>query len=140
MSSQPNSMQVFEVDLKPKYERVLRGYLKDATEKELVKAYELGRIAFAQDIGILDIVSLHHCALAAASSQSWHRDEVQRVAKLSGQFLTEVFSAYELGRRSYHDTVSSLRHFNELLEQEVKRITHAVHDEAGQPLVAAHWA
>ena len=133
-------MQAFEADLKPRYEQVLRGYLKEAAEEDLVKAYELGRKGFAQDVGILDIVALHHRALAGLSSLNGQRDEVQRLAKLSGQFLAEVFSAYELGRRSYHDTVSSLRRLNELLEQEVKRIAHAVHDEAGQLLVAAHLA
>jgi signal transduction histidine kinase len=140
MTSRPDSMQIFETDLKPQYEKVLRGYLKDAAEEDLVKAYELGRKGFAQDIGILEIVSLHHRALAGLSSQNGPRDEVQRIAKLSGQFLTEVFSAYELGRRSYNDTVSSLHRLNELLEQEVKRIAHTVHDEAGQLLVAAHLA
>jgi signal transduction histidine kinase len=140
MTSRPDSMQIFKADLTPRYEKVLRGYLKDAAEEDLVKAYELGRKGFAQDIGILEMVSLHHRALAGVSSESSHEDEVQRVAKLSGQFLTEVFSAYELGRRSYQDTVLSLRHLNELLEQEVKRIAHSVHDEAGQLLVAAHLA
>lgn len=133
-------MQILGADLQVTYERILRGYLKDAAEKDLVKAYELGRTAFARDIGILEIVSLHHCALAAAPSQNGRPHQNQRVAKLSGQFLTEVFSAYELGRRSYQDTVSSLHHLNELLEQEVKRIAHTVHDEAGQLLVAAHLA
>lgn len=140
MTPQPDSMQISKTDLTTRYASVFRSYLKGATENDLVEAYELGRKAFAQDIGILEIVSLHHGALAGASSQSWHDEEVQRVAKLSGQFLTEVLSAYELGRRSYHDTVSSLRHLNELLEQEAKRIAHAVHDEAGQLLVATHLA
>jgi signal transduction histidine kinase len=140
MTLQPDSMRAFKADLKPKYESVLRGFLKSRAEKDLVKAYEFGRKAFARDIGILEIVSLHHGALAGASSLNGHQDEAERVAKLSGQFLTEVFSAYELGRRSYCDTVSSLHHLNELLEQEVKRIAHTVHDEAGQLLVAAHLA
>jgi signal transduction histidine kinase len=140
MRAQANSLRVFKTYLKPRYERVLRRYLKDGTETDLVKAYELGRKAFAQNIGILEIVSLHQCALAGVSSETWGRSEVQRIPKLAGQFLMEVFSAYELGRRSYHETVSSLRHLNELLEQEIKRIAHAVHDDAGQLLVAAHLA
>lgn len=140
MTPQADSMQISKTDLTTRYESVFRSYLKGATEKDLAEAYELGRKAFAQDIGILEIVLLHHSALAGASSQGWQHNEVQRIAKLSGQFLAEVFSAYELGRRSYHDTVSSLRHLNELLEQELKRIAHAVHDEAGQLLVAAHLA
>jgi signal transduction histidine kinase len=138
MTPQANSMEVFKADLKPSYERVLRRYLKDGTEVDLVEAYELGRKAFALDIGILEIVSLHQRALAGVSSQRRRHDEFQRVAKLAGQFLIEVFSAYELGRHSYQETVSSLRRLNELLEQEIKRIAHAVHDEAGQLLVVAH--
>jgi signal transduction histidine kinase len=140
MTPQANPLEISRADLKPKYERVLRHYLRDGTEVDLVKAYELGRNAFAQDVGILEIVSLHQRALAGLSPQGQHRDEIQRAAKLAGQFLIEVFSAYELGRRSYHETVSSLRHLNALLEQEIKRIAHVVHDEAGQLLVAAHLA
>jgi len=140
MTSRPDSMLILKADLTPTYEKVLRGYLKGAGEEDLVKAYELGRKGFSQDIGILEIVSLHHRALAGLSCENGHKDDVQRVAKLSGQFLAEVFSAYELGRRSYHDTLLSLRHLNEVLEQEVKRIAHSVHDEAGQLLVAAHLA
>ena len=139
-AAQTNSLQASRADLKPRYERVLRQYLREGTEVDLVKAYELGRRAFAQDVGILEIVSLHQRALTGVSTRGQHRDEVERIAKLAGQFLIEVFSAYELGRRSYQETVSSLRHLNALLEQEIKRIAHVVHDEAGQLLVAADLA
>ncbi|HZA51607.1 MAG TPA: sensor histidine kinase, partial [Myxococcaceae bacterium] len=46
-------------------------------------------------------------------------------------------SAYEMARLGHLDAVSALRRMNETLEQEIKRIAHAVHDEAGQLLVAA---
>jgi signal transduction histidine kinase len=36
--------------------------------------------------------------------------------------------------------VKALRQFNETLEEEIKRIAYAVHDEAGQVLVAVHLA
>jgi signal transduction histidine kinase len=140
MKRQSNSTHTSNADLQPTYERAFRNYLQDADEEDRVTAYELGRKAFAQNIGILEIVSLHHQALAEVSAQKADRDDDAQMLKLSGQFLTEILSAYELGRRSYNDSVSSLRHLNELLEQEVKRIAHAVHDEAGQLLVAAHLA
>jgi signal transduction histidine kinase len=38
------------------------------------------------------------------------------------------------------DAITALRHLNETLEEEIKRIAHAVHDEAGQFLVAVHLA
>src|SRR5207245_11208130 len=36
--------------------------------------------------------------------------------------------------------IAALRHLNEALEQEITRIASAVHDEAGQLLVALHLA
>src|SRR5215831_8876488 len=125
--------------IRKSYGQVLREYLRDADEKNLADAYELGRKAFAKDVGILEVVALHHEQLRAAVSEE-PRADAGRIAMLSGQFLREMFSAYEMGRRAYGDSVCTLRHLNELLEQEVKRLAHAVHDEAGQLLVAAHLA
>jgi len=127
-------------DLKARYEDALHSYLGAVAEKDLVRAYELGRSAFSQNIAILEIVSLHHSALAELGRDAHQVNNTRRLIRLGGQFLAEVLCAYELGRRAYGDTVSSLRHLNELLEQEVKRLAHTVHDEAGQLLVAAHLA
>jgi signal transduction histidine kinase len=136
----PRSRTAGQKDFKTLYASALRSYLQNAGEKDLVIAYELGRRAFAQNMPILEIVSAHHWAFAAAASRKPKGAEDGGPIKLSGQFLAEVFSPYELGRRAYDDTVLSLRHLNELLEQEVKRLAHTVHDEAGQLLVAAHLA
>lgn len=140
MNSAGQAVASLRNDLKARYEDALRSYLEGVAEKDLVCAYELGRSAFSQNIAILEIVSLHHSALAEAASQAFRSNDAARLIRLSGQFLAEVLCAYELGRRAYGDTVSSLRHLNELLEQEVKRLAHTVHDEAGQLLVAAHLA
>jgi signal transduction histidine kinase len=40
----------------------------------------------------------------------------------------------------FQDAVKALRQLNESLEEEIKRIAYAVHDEAGQLLVAVHLA
>lgn len=140
MTLRSPAKQAPKPDLKPAYERALQNFLEGAAEKDLVCAYELGRTAFSSNVGILEIISLHHSVLAEISPRKEHDGDAERLIRLSGQFLAEVFSAYELGRRAYRDTVSSLRHLNELLEQEVKRLAHTVHDEAGQLLVAAHLA
>ena len=140
MTRQSSSVQTINADLQTRYKKAFRNYLRGAGEKDLVTAYELGRKAFAQNIGMLEVVSLHHRALAECSARMRDEEDAELAVKLSGQFMTEIFSAYELGRRSYNDTVTSLHHLNELLEQEVKRIAHSVHDEAGQLLVAAHLA
>ncbi|HKQ85969.1 MAG TPA: ATP-binding protein [Candidatus Acidoferrales bacterium] len=140
MTLRSHARQAPKTDLKTTYESALRNYVEGAAEKDLVCAYELGQTAFAANVGILEIVSLHHSALVETSPRKGHNGDAERLLRLSGQFLAEVFATYELGRRAYGDTVLSLRHLNELLEQEVKRLAHTVHDEAGQLLVAAHLA
>jgi signal transduction histidine kinase len=58
----------------------------------------------------------------------------------STAFLGECLSSYEMAHRGYREAVIGLRHLNETLEQEIKRIAHALHDEGGQLLVSVHLA
>jgi len=60
--------------------------------------------------------------------------------RAGGDFLAECLSPYEMAHRGFQDAVKALRQLNETLEQEIKRIAYAVHDEAGQLLVAVHLA
>ena len=53
------------------------------------------------------------------------------------EFFGESLSPYEMAHRGFRDAISALHRLNETLEQEIQRIAHAVHDEAGQLLVAA---
>ena len=48
--------------------------------------------------------------------------------------------AYGMAHRGFQDAVKALRQLNETLEDEIKRLAYAVHDEAGQLLVAVHLA
>jgi signal transduction histidine kinase len=56
------------------------------------------------------------------------------------EFLAECLSPYEMAHRGFQDAVKALRQLNETLEEEIKRIAYAVHDDAGQLLVAVHLA
>lgn len=57
-----------------------------------------------------------------------------------GGFFVESLAPYEMTHRSQAEAHETLRHLNELLENEAKRIGRALHDESGQLLVAAHLA
>ena len=128
---------------RPFEERYLAGlqdYLSGGGEKALGCAYELGRSALVETKSILEILHLHHSALQTLlrDSQDWEA----AAAKIhdAEAFVAEVLSPYEMTHRGFREALSALRHLNEMLEQEVKRIAHAVHDEAGQLLVAVHLA
>jgi signal transduction histidine kinase len=139
----PNPARAARADLEAKYAKALCRYLQRGGEKGLGSAYELGRNAMARNIGALDLVTVHHRVLAGMSSRVPSLAKRQRALKMSGQFLLDTLSPYEMRQRAYQDAVSALaaaRQLNERLEQEIKRIAHVVHDEAAQLLVAAHLA
>lgn len=122
------------------YSEALEQYLAGGGESALRGAYEAGRLALAKDLGVLDMAALHHSALAKVVLGAHGQDEMQAKLSAASQFFAESLSPYEMAYRGYRDAVAALHHLNETLEQEVKRIAHAVHDEAGQFFVAVHLA
>jgi signal transduction histidine kinase len=126
--------------LAEQYLKGLQDFLSEGGEDALGCAYELGRSALAEGKSILEITHLHHTALRSLLQESGGFDAAAPVIRGAGAFVAEVISPYEMTHRGFHEAVSALRHLNETLEQEIKRIAHAVHDEAGQLLAAAYLA
>lgn len=117
----------------------LREYVAGRGEPALGRAYELGRRALTEQKSLVDVASLHHQAVLALV-RSAENEELEEFLRSSGEFLAECLSPYEMAHRGFQDAVKALRQLNETLEQEIKRIAYAVHDEAGQLLVAVHLA
>ena len=127
-------------NIKALYTEGLEQYLSEGGERALRGAYEVGRLALTSEIGLLDMAELHHVALSKILAEDLRRDRAPGGLAEASQFLAESLSAYEMAYRGYRDAVTGLRCVNEALEQEVRRIAHAVHDEAGQLLVVVHLA
>ena len=122
------------------YLKGLQDFLSGSGEDALGRAYEFGRDALADGHSILEILDLHHSTLQKLLENAHYPGGVAAVLQGAGAFLAEVLSPYEMTHRGFREAVSALRHLNEILELEVKRIAHALHDEAGQLLVAVHLA
>jgi signal transduction histidine kinase len=133
-------MQELEAPLKDQFAATLAAYVAHAEEVHLGRAYELGRAALAQGWSIPDVVAAYIRALPAVIGQAGSADMTRSSLELSGAFLADALSSYEMTHRGYREAVVGLRHLNETLEQEAKRIAHALHDEAGQLLVSVHLA
>jgi two-component system, NarL family, sensor histidine kinase UhpB len=127
-------------DIADLYTEALEHYLSGGGERALRAAYEAGRLALAGEVGLLDIAELHHAALCKMLPDGPGQAALSGRLSDASQFLAESLSAYEMAYRGYRDAISGLRRVNEALEQEVKRIAHAIHDEAGQLLVVVHLA
>jgi len=122
------------------YASFLLEYAAGSGEAGLGKAYELGRRALAEGKSLVEIASLHHKVLQGLIQEEKDGKLRESLLLTSGDFLAECLSPYEMAHRGFQDAVKALRQLNETLEEEIKRIAYAVHDEAGQLLVAVHLA
>ncbi len=122
------------------YRTSLREYAAGGGEPALGRAYELGRRALSEQKSLVEIASLHHQAVLALVCDAESGKRREELLRLSAEFLAECLSPYEMAHRGFQDAVTALRQLNETLEEEIKRIAYAVHDEAGQLLVAVHLA
>lgn len=122
------------------YADALQRYLQVADEDALRRAYEIGRQAIADGIGVLEMAKMHHEALSSALLNGHQKDSLAADLERAEAFFAETFSPYEMTHRGFRESVTALRNLNETLELEIQRIAHAVHDEAGQLLVAARLA
>lgn len=118
----------------------LSEYAAHVGEAALGRAYELGRRAATEGMSLVEIASLHHRALLRLLREANLEKRRTKLLEVSAPFLAEVMSPYEMAHRGFRDSVTGLQKLNETLEEEIKRIAHAVHDEAGQLLVAVHLA
>jgi signal transduction histidine kinase len=121
------------------YRTALTNYLCGRDERPLQAAYEIGRNSLAAGMGLLEVSKLHHAALNSLL-QSVKPSELESILNAAGEFYSECISPYEMTYGAYRDANLVLRHFNDVLEQEAKRIANSLHDEAGQLLVAVYIA
>jgi signal transduction histidine kinase len=122
------------------YLQGLQDFLSGGGENALGRAYDLGRAALAENKSMLEILHIHHAALQRLLQNADNSEQTAGALGGAGAFLAEVLSPYEMTHRGFREAISALRHLNETLELEAKRIAHTVHDEAGQLLIAVHLA
>ncbi len=115
-------------------------YARRGGEAARGRAYELGRRAINEKKSLIEIASLHHQALDEMLASAEGATPNEKLLAAASEFLTETLSPYEMAHRGVQDATVALRQLNETLEEEIKRIAYAVHDEAGQLLVAVHLA
>jgi len=125
-------------ELKDLYAGTLRDYLADGGEAALQRAYELGRRAIGEGIGILDLVAMHQEALKAVLVAIESPGSIRTAVEASQRFLAESLSPFEMTHRGFQEAVEALRRLNDRLEDEARRIAHALHDDAGQLLASVH--
>lgn len=127
-------------ELLRRYGDGLNEYLNRGDEVCLQRAYEIGRHALSEKVGVLEMVAIHHQVMLTTLESSDGRRDLAGALRRGGEFLIESMSPYEMTHRAYGEANAALRRLNETLEEEAKRIAHALHDESTQLLAAVHLA
>jgi signal transduction histidine kinase len=133
-------VKILEHRLDREYAAALQQYLKHPGEAMLHRAYELGREALASGLGVLEIAALYEKTLAKVLAGARAAEESRRIVKAAATFFVESLAPFEMTHRAANEANTALRHLNDKLEQEAKRIAHSLHDEAGQFLACTQLA
>jgi signal transduction histidine kinase len=116
------------------YRGALAAYLAHGGRAPLEHGVELGRAALARGNTLAQLVAQHRSALLAiAAADTGGADSLAAL-----DFLGAALSPFAERERTQRDALSAWRHINARLEQEIRRVAHALHDESGQLLVSLH--
>ncbi len=99
------------------YFSALQKYLDQSEEVALKEAYELGRKAIGEGLGVLDMTKVHQEALLTCLDRAPTLEEGLRIARAAGNFFTESLSAFEMTHRGFREANRTLHELNRTLEQ-----------------------
>jgi signal transduction histidine kinase len=102
-------------NLSKPYAAALQRYLAHKQEQALQQAYEIGREAFAQEFGVLDMAKLHQAALTASLRPIPISNSDPRV-KSAESFFLEALTPFEAAHRGFREAYLRLRELNDALE------------------------
>lgn len=125
-------------ELAEAYAVAFQDYLAEPAEVALAGAYELGRTALAEGLGVLEIAMVHSRVVARILTRPLSDCERDRLPEALERFFVEALSPFEMTHRGFREANGILRRLNDMLEAQTRRIAHALHDEAAQLLASAH--
>lgn len=95
--------QLAGAELLDDYTRLLRDYLMAAESEGLEEATRLGRRAMTEDLGVLDMVELHHRALSRVLMDGEAYGSTEEVLGAAQVFLSDALSPFEITHRGFRE-------------------------------------
>lgn len=83
------------------YAPPLLAYLTQSDEKGLSAAYELGRRAMRDELGLLNVVRVHHQVLLGVLDTVQDPQEARELVRKASNFLLEVMASFEMTQRGF---------------------------------------
>lgn len=92
--------------LEAEYLSGLRAYLEHEGEAGLTHAYEIGRRALSQGVGLLDMAALHYASLDELVLPAPSQDRA-RLAQAAAAFFNELLAPFELSIEGYRAALAA---------------------------------
>ena len=94
-----DSLERFRLDYAP----LLLRHLSQRDEAGLQAAYQLGRRAMQESVGLLDVVRVHNEVVLEVLTTVRALDEVTDVAKAASDLLIDLVASFEVAQRGFMD-------------------------------------
>ena len=101
--------------LETQYTAALRDYLAGSGEEASLRAYELGRKAITDGLGLMELAAVHGKAVATALRAAGTAEEKARLAAVAADFMAEALSPFEMTQRGFVEVNRTLAGLNETL-------------------------
>src|SRR5260221_13279245 len=98
--------------LSREYCAVLRRYLIHHSEDLRQQAYELGRKAIREKLGVLDLARVHQQAMVSCLAPFLSHAQSEHTLKAAETFFLEMLSPFEATHRGFREANASLHHLN----------------------------
>ena len=106
--------------LADRYTSALRAFLEDPDEAALANAYEIGRGAFGDGFGVLEMAAVHARALSAVLDEPLDAAERARRLDAVDRFFGEVLSPFEMAHRGFREANAVLHDARENLTEQAR--------------------
>lgn len=111
------------------YAATFKTFLDGGGEAALARAYEIGRRAIDDGLGVLDIAGIHEAVLETTLRRARSPAACVRLAKAAEGFFAETLAPYEMAQRGYRQANSDLRELNRTLEKRVEARTRQLREK-----------
>jgi hypothetical protein len=91
-----------------RYRAALLDYLLSGGEEELARAYDLGRTALNEGLGLLLVLRTHQHEVGALIESAPDHDRTLKRMNLAQAFLMETLSVFEMTHRGYVALIGKL--------------------------------